>query len=177
MDVRLHGQPCGKVADRFAVESEQGVGALGQGWQQEHRPSSPLESARSAGSSNLVPCDFAAAFLERVALNLESRIPTSRSQHQPLPSFFSSPFFSSPPICPIEPHTLRQKPLQKPISLYSVAYRLSYLESLPGIHATYPATMTQIEEHDETLSQAGDESMTGPGAPTPLQSLEVSLQR
>lgn len=34
--------------------------------------------------------------------------------------------------------------------------------------------MTQPEEMEEAQSQAGDESMTGPGAPTPLQSLEVS---
>lgn len=33
--------------------------------------------------------------------------------------------------------------------------------------------MMQTEEYDE--SQAGDESMTGPGAPTPLTALEVRV--
>ena len=31
--------------------------------------------------------------------------------------------------------------------------------------------MTQMEEYDD--AQNGDESMTGPGAPTPLTALEV----
>lgn len=35
--------------------------------------------------------------------------------------------------------------------------------------------MTQTEEYDEEAEAAGDESMTGPGAPTPLSALEVSL--
>lgn len=33
--------------------------------------------------------------------------------------------------------------------------------------------MTQTEEFDEAQIGEGDESMTGPGAPTPLQALEV----
>lgn len=52
---------------------------------------------------------------------------------------------------------------------------------VPRRHKSSPtqskhATMTQTDEADEAQSQAGDESMTGPGAPTPLQSLEVSLE-
>lgn len=57
----------------------------------------------------------------------------------------------------------------------SISYSLQARHANLQDQQTNPPTMTQTEEFDEEAEAAGDESMTGPGAPTPLSALEVSL--
>lgn len=121
---------------------------------------------------SVVPCDFAAVFPRRVFLDFRSRSPGHRNQHPPLSglNFCSPPAWSSKLGLRNQYSTVNPISPRPPITCQT--------QGVPKTHATNAtdATMTQIEEHDETQSQAGDESMTGPGAPTPLQSLEVSLE-